>query len=67
MNSDVLSGMWKQLRGQAKETWGKLTDDELDEIDGKRDKLVGKLQERYGWTRIEAEAELERFLSESNR
>ena len=67
MNSDVLSGMWKQLRGQAKETWGKLTDDELDEIDGKRDKLVGKLQEKYGWTRMEAEAELDRFMSETNR
>jgi uncharacterized protein YjbJ (UPF0337 family) len=67
MNNDVLSGMWKQVRGQVKEAWGKLTDDELDEIDGKRDKLVGKLQEKYGWTRMEADAELDRFLRESDR
>ena len=66
MNEDVFSGLWKQVRGQVKETWGKLTDDELDEIDGKRDKLVGKLQERYGWTRMEAEAELDRFMRESD-
>ena len=67
MNSDILSGMWKQLRGQAKQTWGKLTDDDLDQIDGQRDKLVGKLQERYGYTKMQADAELDRFLNESNR
>ena len=64
MNTDVLSGLWKQVRGQVKETWGKLTDDELDEIDGKREKLVGKLQEKYGWTRMEAESELDKFMRE---
>ena len=46
MNSDVFAGKWKQMRGQAKEWWGKLTDDDLEQIDGKRDKLVGILQER---------------------
>jgi uncharacterized protein YjbJ (UPF0337 family) len=56
--------MWKQIRGQVKETWGKLTDDELDEIDGKRDQLVGKLQEKYGWTRMQAEDELDKFMRE---
>jgi uncharacterized protein YjbJ (UPF0337 family) len=67
MVDDVLSGMWKQIRGQVKETWGKLTDDDLDQIDGKREQLVGKLQERYGWTKMQADAEYDRFLRESNK
>lgn len=67
MSSDILAGMWKQVRGQVKQTWGKLTDDDLDQIDGQRDKLVGKLQERYGYTKMQADAELDRFLNESNR
>ena len=62
MNRDILAGMWKQIRGQVKETWGELTDDELDQIEGRRDKLAGKLQEKYGYTRAEAEAEIDRFL-----
>ena len=65
MNRDVLEGMWKQLRGKARETWGDLTDDELEEIAGKREKLSGKLQERYGYSRAEAEAEIDRFLDET--
>jgi uncharacterized protein YjbJ (UPF0337 family) len=65
MNSDVLEGMWKQVRGKVRETWGDLTDDELEEIAGKRDKLSGKLQERYGYSRMEAEAEIDRFLKET--
>lgn len=63
MNRDILSGMWKQLRGEVRQTWGEITDDELDQIAGERDKLVGKLQEKYGYTRMEADAELDRFLS----
>jgi uncharacterized protein YjbJ (UPF0337 family) len=65
MNKDILEGKWKQIRGEIKETWGELTDRELDEIEGKRDKLVGKLQEKYGWSRAEAEAEVEKFLDDS--
>ena len=65
MNSDILGGMWKQLRGQVKETWGKITDDELDQIDGKRDKLAGMLQEKYGYTREQAERQIDDFLSNS--
>ncbi len=64
MNSDILSGMWKQMRGQVKETWGKLTDDDLRQIDGSRDKLVGKLQERYGISRDQADHEVDRFLTQ---
>jgi uncharacterized protein YjbJ (UPF0337 family) len=64
MNRDILEGKWKQFRGEIKETWGELTDDELDQIGGRYDKLVGKLQERYGYSREEAEEELDRFLED---
>jgi uncharacterized protein YjbJ (UPF0337 family) len=62
MNEDILKGQWKQLLGSVKQQWGKLTDDELTEIDGNREKLLGKLQERYGYARNEAEQELETYL-----
>jgi uncharacterized protein YjbJ (UPF0337 family) len=55
MNWDQVQGQWKQLKGEVKQRWGKLTDDDFDLIAGKRDKLVGKLQERYGIAREEAE------------
>lgn len=55
MNWDQVEGKWTQLKGSAKETWGKLTDDELDKAAGKRDKLVGLLQEKYGDAREDAE------------
>jgi uncharacterized protein YjbJ (UPF0337 family) len=67
MTSDILEGKWKQMRGRIKEAWGVLTDDELDEIAGKRDRLAGKLQERYGYSRMEAEDEINRFLKEVER
>ena len=67
MNTDVLKGKWKQIRGEAKKWWGELTDDELDQIDGERDKLVGKVQERYGWTKEEARAEVNRRLKDYER
>jgi uncharacterized protein YjbJ (UPF0337 family) len=62
MNTDILEGKWKQLRGEIRETWGELTDDELDQIAGKRDKLAGSLQEKYGWSRDEAERQIDDFL-----
>lgn len=55
MNWDQLAGQWKQVKGSAKQRWGKLTDDDLMRIDGSKDKLVGVLQERYGIAREEAE------------
>jgi uncharacterized protein YjbJ (UPF0337 family) len=64
MNSDILEGKWKQLRGEIRQRWGDLTDDELDQIAGKRDKLVGKLQEKYGYARDEAEQQLDDFLED---
>jgi uncharacterized protein YjbJ (UPF0337 family) len=65
MNNDVLEGKWKQVRGQAKEWWGKLTDDDLDRAAGKADQLIGLLQEKYGYTREKAEAEFNRRLKEA--
>ena len=59
MHSDV-EVLWKQLRHQMKEWWGKLTDDDLDVIGGNRDQLVGKLQDRYGWAKRDAEDEVTR-------
>lgn len=64
MNEDVIQGNWKQLRGKVREWWGKLTDDDLDMINGKRDQLVGRLQERYGYSRDEATREIDRRLEE---
>jgi len=60
MNTNIFEGKWKQIRGQAKEWWGKLTDDDLDKVDGKYDKLVGLLQEKYGYTQQQVEEELEK-------
>jgi uncharacterized protein YjbJ (UPF0337 family) len=64
MNSDVFSGQWKQMRGRVKEWWGQLTNDDLDVIDGRVDRLSGKLQERYGWAKERAEEEIANRLDE---
>ena len=58
MNWDQIQGNWKQAMGQAKEQWGKLTDDDLDVVAGRRDQLAGKIQERYGVAKDEAEKQL---------
>jgi len=61
MNWDTISGKWMQVKGQVKEKWGKLTDDELEQIEGKRDRLAGVLQEKYGYAKEEAETQLKEF------
>ena len=58
MNWDRIEGNWKQFKGRAKEQWGKLTDDDIDVIAGKRDQLVGKIQESYGIGKDEAEKQV---------
>ena len=62
MNWDEISGNWKQFRGNIIERWGKLTEDDLDVAAGRRDQMVGKLQERYGLVKDEAERQVKAFL-----
>lgn len=59
MNWDEVEGKWKQVRGLVKEKWGKLTDDDLDVMTGKKEQLIGKVQERYGITKEEAQRQIE--------
>jgi uncharacterized protein YjbJ (UPF0337 family) len=59
---DIFMGRWKQLRGRVRQEWGKLTDDQIDQINGSYDRLVGVLQENYGYTRERAEEEANRWL-----
>jgi len=61
MNWDQIQGNWKTFRGQIKQKWGKLTDDDLDVVDGKREELSGRLQSRYGYAKEHAEKEVEEF------
>ncbi|HEX2543795.1 MAG TPA: CsbD family protein [Ramlibacter sp.] len=58
MNKDRVQGRWKQLKGKVKEQWGKLTDDDLDVIAGRRDQLLGRIQQRHGLARDEAERQV---------
>jgi uncharacterized protein YjbJ (UPF0337 family) len=64
MDTNVLKGKWKQFRGGAKSKWGELTDDDLDQIDGDRIKLEGKLQEKYGRTKEQASREVDEWMSQ---
>jgi uncharacterized protein YjbJ (UPF0337 family) len=61
MNWDQITGNWLQFKGKIKEKWGKLTDDDLTTIGGKRDQLVGVLQQKYGYAKSQAEQELDDF------
>jgi len=63
MNSDQFEGKWKQLKGSVKQRWGKLTDDDLTALSGKKDQLVAKIQERYGITREQAEKEADEWAT----
>jgi uncharacterized protein YjbJ (UPF0337 family) len=60
---DELAGKWKQFRGEARKQWGALTDEDLEYIAGKRDKLVGRLQERYGIAKEEAESQVDQWFN----
>ena len=59
MNWDRIEGKWRQMKGEAQNRWGKLTNDDLDQVEGNRDKLVGRIQERYGIAKDEAEREVD--------
>lgn len=62
MNWDEVEGNWKKIKGRAKENWGRLTDDQLEEMAGKREHLIGRLQDHYGMARREAEKEADRWV-----
>jgi uncharacterized protein YjbJ (UPF0337 family) len=63
MNADVLKGKWHQLKGEVKSKWGQLTDDDLDRVAGDAEKLVGRVQERYGYERDRAKREVDDFIN----
>jgi uncharacterized protein YjbJ (UPF0337 family) len=67
MNTDRIEGNWKQIKGAVKEQWGKLTDDDLNVIDGKVDQLSGRLQERYGCSKDEAERQIADWQKRTTR
>lgn len=67
MNWDIIEGKWTQLKGDVRTRWGKLTNDDIDVIAGKKDRLVGLLQERYGKTRDQVEAEVDGWLRGERR
>ena len=64
MNADILKGRWNQVKGDIRSKWGKLTDDDVTQIQGDTEKMIGKLQERYGLKREQAERDLNDFLNQ---
>ncbi|MCA6218454.1 CsbD family protein [Ideonella sp. B7] len=66
MNWERIQGQWKQVAGKVKEQWGKLTDDDLDVVGGRREQFVGKIQERYGIAKDEAEHQLAEWERKAN-
>jgi uncharacterized protein YjbJ (UPF0337 family) len=66
MNWDRVEGNWKQLKGKARQQWGKLTNDDLDVMEGKRSELAGRLQERYGIAKDDAEKQIDAWLKTMN-
>ena len=66
MNRDSFKGQWMQLKGKVRQQWAKLTDDEIDQIHGNTEMLIGKVQEHYGRSRHEAEREAERWYAQND-
>jgi len=62
MNNDIFEGKWKQLKGSIQTNWGKITDSDLDRIEGNRERLVGMVQERYGKDKEQARKEVDEYL-----
>jgi uncharacterized protein YjbJ (UPF0337 family) len=63
MNWDQIQGNWKEFKGKAQQQWGKLTDDEVDRVEGRREELAGLIQQRYGASREQAEREIDDWLA----
>lgn len=66
MNKDIVKGNWTELKGKVKEQWGKLTDDDITQLDGSNDRLLGKLQQVYGHQKEKAQEEINAFLKKNN-
>ncbi len=66
MDWNIIEGKWKELKGHAREEWGKLTDDELEEVGGKKDRLVGKLQQKYGYAADEADRRADEWAKQQD-
>ena len=66
MNTDRTQGTWREVRGKIKEQWGNLTDDEIDQLEGRSDQLAGKIQQKYGLARDEAERQARDFRTRHN-
>jgi uncharacterized protein YjbJ (UPF0337 family) len=64
MNKDIFEGKWKEMHGQIREWWGKLTDDDLDKAGGNAEQIIGLLQQKYGYTRQRAEEEFNRRIKD---
>ena len=65
MNEDIFKGKWKELKGRVKEKWGDLTDDDVTAVEGKKEKLVGILQVKYGYSKDEAQEEYNKFMDDN--
>ncbi len=63
MNKDILKGKWMQMKGDVRKQWGKLTDNDIEQIQGDAEKLIGKLQERYAYDRLQAEKQLDDYMN----
>ncbi len=66
-NQDILKGKWPELKGQVKQQWGKLTDDDLQRLSGKTEELAGVLQQRYGYGKVQAEIEINNWLRDRDQ
>ena len=67
MNNDVLKGKWMQMKGEVRRQWGKLTDDDVAQIEGSSEKLIGKLQERYGYARDQAQRQYDAWVKQADQ
>lgn len=66
MNKDIVKGHWKEIKGQLKQQWGKLTDDNIDQMEGSYEELSGILQKNYGYQKDQADREIDTFLEKNN-
>ncbi len=65
MNKDIIKGKWKEIKGKVQQQWGKLTNDEIDQMQGSYEELEGALQKKYGYKREEAERQIETFIDDN--